>query len=139
MVKTSGEYQGDLRCVAVHGPSGDAPADNQGRGEAFSPTDLVAAALGTCVMTIIGIVAAKHDLDITGSRFTVLKEMVADPRRRIAKLTTTIVLPASLSERDRSILERAGLHCPVHNSLAENVETPIEFRYEDLARSTGRP
>lgn len=137
MIQTSGEYLGDLRCRAVHGPSGDeihtdAPVDNQGKGEAFSPTDLVAAALGTCVMTIIGIAAARQDLDIRGSRFTVEKEMVADPKRRIGKLTTTIVLPASLGERDRTILERAGHHCPVHNSLAEGVEAPLTFVYEDF-------
>jgi putative redox protein len=141
MVKTTGEYLGDLRCSAVHGPSGDeiktdAPKDNQGKGEAFSPTDLVGTALGTCVMTIIGIAAEKLGLDIAGSRFTVEKKMVADPLRRIERLTTTIVLPASLSDRDRTALERAGSHCPVHRSLSERLEAPLRFVYEDF--STGR-
>ena len=86
------EYVGDLHCEAVHGPSGirlmtDAPVDNGGKGEAFSPTDLAATALGTCLVTIMGIVAQRHGWDLTGTRVRVVKEMTAVPMRRIGALT----------------------------------------------------
>ena len=89
------QYQGDLHCSAVHGPSGttlatDAPADNQGRAEAFSPTDLVATALGSCLLTIMGIYARPRNIRIEGARASVEKEMTATPPRRIAKLTVRI-------------------------------------------------
>ena len=129
-------YEGQLHCVATHGPSGatlptDAPVDNHGKGESFSPTDLVAAALGTCVMTIMGIVADRHQLDLTGTRIHVTKEMIQEPIRRIGRLAVTITVPAEkavrLSASDRSRLETAAHHCPVHQSLHPDVQAPIEF------------
>src|SRR5438093_2949357 len=98
MVKISIEYKGELHCSAKHGPSGaqletDAPRDNEGKGESFSPTDLVATALGTCMATIMGIYARRHDIDLRGMKIEVSKEMSADTPRRIARLATEIWLP----------------------------------------------
>ena len=134
MVQIDVAYQGGLRCEAVHGPSGtklvtDAPVDNHGKGETFSPTDLVAAALGTCIPTIMGMVAEREKIDLTTMRVTVVKEMSAQLPRRIARLTTRIVMPAGLDERQRAKLEKAAHTCPVHQTLQGNVELPIEFVY----------
>src|SRR5271169_1803564 len=98
MVNIQIEYQGDLHCKATHGPSGaelstDAPRDNQGRGESFSPTDLVATALGTCMITVMGIAARKLNIDVSGVTATVEKEMTAAPPRRIERLTVRIHVP----------------------------------------------
>ena len=134
MVQIDVTYHGGLRCEAVHGPSGeklltDAPVDNHGKGETFSPTDLVATALGTCIPTIMGMVAEREKIDLTTMRITVVKEMSAQPPRRIAKLTTRIVMPAGLDERQRVKLEKAAHTCPVHQTLQGSVELPIEFIY----------
>jgi putative redox protein len=134
MVRIEITYQGSLRCQASHGPSGatlltDAPADNQGRAESFSPTDLVASALGTCVLTIMGIVADRHGLDLTGARATVQKEMIADPTRRIASLATLVEVPVNPGAEGRRLLESAAAHCPVHASLGEAVDAPVSFRW----------
>jgi putative redox protein len=134
MVQIDGIYQGGLRCQAVHGPSGttlvtDAPVDNHGRGESFSPTDLVATALGTCVLTVMGIVAEREKIDLTGMRVTVQKEMSAEPPRRIARLATRIVMPSGLTEQQKTKLEKAAHTCPVHQTLQGKVEMPIEFVY----------
>lgn len=134
MVQIDITYQGGLRCEAVHGPSGtklvtDAPVDNQGKGESFSPTDLVATALGVCIPTIMGIVAERDKIDLRGMRITVQKEMSAEPPRRIAKLTTRIVMPGGLTEQQKTKLETAAHTCPVHQTLQGNVEMPIEFVY----------
>jgi uncharacterized OsmC-like protein len=132
MVRTTGEYQGDLHCAAVHGPSGnalatDAPKDNQGRGEAFSPTDLVATGFGTCIATTMAIVARKHGVDLSGTRFEVDKEMSADAPRRISRLTARLWLPASALGVPPGLLEKAANTCPVHQSLAPSVERVIEL------------
>jgi putative redox protein len=129
-------YEGSLRCRATHAPSGrelvtDAPVDNQGKGESFSPTDLVATALGACMLTIMGIAAQKHGLDLTGARITVKKHMRADPERRIGRLEAEIVVPRALDERSRRLLEKAALTCPVHKSLHPSVEAPVVFRWGD--------
>jgi putative redox protein len=107
----------------------DAPVDNHGKGESFSPTDLVATALGACIPTIMGIVAEREKIDLTGMRITVQKEMSAEPPRRIAKLATRIVMPKGLTEQQRAKLEKAAYTCPVHQTLHGNVELPIEFVY----------
>lgn len=129
-------YEGQLRCVATHGPSNatlatDAPVDNHGKGESFSPTDLVATALGTCVMTIMGIVAERNQIDLTGTRIQVTKEMVQQPIRRIGRLPVTVTIPADkaakVSAADRTKLETAARHCPVHQSLHPEIDSPIEF------------
>ena len=135
MVEITGTYAGDLRVEARHGPSGaelatDAPVDHEGLGRSFSPTDLVATAIGTCVCTIIGIAARARGLDVEGMRFETTKEMVADPDRRIGRLVTTITLPRALESADRRVLEAAGHNCPVHRSLRPEVETTIRFVYE---------
>ena len=134
MVQIDVTYQGGLRCHAVHGPSGttlvtDAPVDNHGKGESFSPTDLVATALGACIPTIMGIVAEREQIDLTGMRITVQKEMSAEPPRRIARLATRIVMPKGLTDQQKIKLEKAALTCPVHQTLHGNVELPIEFVY----------
>jgi putative redox protein len=129
------EYQGDLHCKAVHTPSGtelntDAPKDNQGRGESFSPTDLVATALGTCMLTIMGITARTLKIDIGGSTATVEKEMTTTSPRMIKSLNVKIRVPHSVSPEDKQKLERAAHTCPVHKSLHPDVEAPIEFTWE---------
>jgi putative redox protein len=134
MVAIQLEYQGDLHCKAIHGPSGtelttDAPKDNQGRGESFSPTDLVATSLGTCMLSVMGIMARTLDLDITGTTATVEKEMTTTPPRRIASLAVKIHVPHSLSPENKEKLERAAHTCPVHKSLHPDVQTPIEFTW----------
>ncbi len=134
MVRIDVVYQGELRCEAVHEPSGatlltDAPADNHGKGASFSPTDLVATALGTCIATVMGIAAEKHGVDLSGMRVTVVKTMGAEPVRHIAKLNTILHVPVEPDERVRTVLERAAHTCPVHASLAERTEKPILFRW----------
>ena len=134
MVRIDITYEGKLRCRCTHEPSStelvtDAPADNQGLGASFSPTDLVATALGSCIATTLGIVASRHELDLTGMRVSVQKTMVADPGRRIGKLTTVIHIPVDPGEESRGRLEAAAQHCPVHKSLGADVEAPILFRW----------
>ena len=134
MVKIQMEYEGDLHCRATHGPSGnelstDAPKDNQGRGESFSPTDLVATALGTCMLTIMGILARTLDIDIAGARASVEKEMTATAPRRIQRLTVNIHMPPALSEEDREKFVRAAHTCPVHKSLHPDIEIPVRFTW----------
>ena len=134
MVTIHSTYQGDLRCIATHEPSSttlatDAPKDNQGRGESFSPTDLVATALGTCILTTMGIVARNHALDITGATAIVEKEMTAQPTRRIGSLATRIHIPHLIPEEHKLRLERAAHTCPVHKSLHPDIEAPILFTW----------
>lgn len=133
MVTISVVYQGDLRTQATHGPSKstfltDAPVDNQGKGASFSPTDLVATALGTCMLTTMGIVAKRHGWAMEGASCTVEKHMVADPERRIGKLVVTIRMP-ELGEKERTVLERTAFTCPVHKSLHPKVEIPVTFHW----------
>ena len=133
MVKMTATYMGEKHCTTEHGPSKtvlhtDAPKDNQGRGESFSPTDLVATALGTCILTTIAIFAEKDGIELKNSRMSVEKEMSSNPRK-IASLRTVIELPASLSKEVREKLEAVGHNCPVMKSLHPDVSVPIEFRY----------
>jgi len=132
MVRIHLEYEGELHCSATHEPSGkqlttDAPKDNQGRGESFSPTDLVATALGSCMLTIIGIVARTHNIEIGGATATVEKEMSSTPPRRIARLAVKIHVPHPVSAEDRKRLENGVYTCPVHKSLHPEMEIPVEF------------
>lgn len=133
-------YEGQLHCSATHGPSGmklvtDAPVDNGGRGEAFSPTDLVATALGTCLLTILGLVAKRHNINVDGAAVHVTKDMSAPPLRRIASLRSVVTMPKGLGKKlsadDRKRLESAVGVCPVKQSLHPDVQTPIEFVYPD--------
>ena len=135
MVKVSINYEGGLRCAATHAPSGktvvtDAPVDNHGKGESFSPTDLVATALGTCMATIMGIVAERHGIALAGMKIEVAKEMSTDAPRRIARLTTIIDVPLPEDHPQREMLERAALTCPVHQSLHPEIGKPLEFRWQ---------
>ena len=134
MVAIEVVYQGELRTLATHGPSKgtlitDAPVDNQGKGASFSPTDLVATALGTCMLTTMGIVAKRHGWLLEGATCTVEKHMVADPERRIGKLTVEIRVPRAFGEKERTILERTAFTCPVHKSLDPRVEIPVTFHW----------
>jgi uncharacterized OsmC-like protein len=134
MVRIDVTYRGGLRCEAVHGPSGerlmtDAPVDNHGKGESFSPTDLVAAALGTCLSTIMGMVAEREKIDLAGMRVSVEKDMTTEPPRRIRRLTARVTMPRALDDRQKAKLEGAARACPVHQTLHHNVEMPIEFIY----------
>lgn len=134
MVEIRIAYEGDLRCRATHGPSGstlltDAPTDNMGKGEAFSPTDLLATALGTCMLTIMGIAAQKMAIDLRGTTVNVTKEMSSSPPRRISQLKVTFNVPAKLTEEQKQKLQNAAMTCPVHKSLHPDVQTPIEFRW----------
>jgi putative redox protein len=134
MVEIRVEYVGDLHCVATHGPSGsqittDAPVDNQGKGELFSPTDLVATAMGTCMATLMGIVAKRHDWDLRGTTVTVNKVMVSQPTRRIGSLEVVIRVAGEHDEKARNALEAAALGCPVHRSLHPDVARPVRFEW----------
>ncbi|QDU84801.1 OsmC-like protein [Planctomycetes bacterium Pla163] len=127
------EYRGDLRCELVHTASGavvttDAPVDNRGRGEGFSPTDLVAAGTGACMLTIMGIRAADSGWDLAGTRLHVDKHMAANPRR-IGRIVVRFALPGGFDEHARTALERAALSCPVKESLAAHVELDVEFEW----------
>jgi putative redox protein len=135
MVKITGEYHGDLHCSAVHEPSGnalstDAPKDNQGRGAAFSPTDLVATGFATCIATSMAIAARKHGVEIAGIKYEVEKEMSADAPRRISRLTARLWLPSASRRVPAGVLENAAQTCPVHQSLSPSVEKVIEFIWE---------
>ena len=136
MVRMSVEYQGQLRCAAVHGPSGsrletDAPVDNHGRGETFSPTDLVATALAACMATTMGIVAERHQVDLKGMRLEVTKEMATETPRRIARLPVDVHMPIPRSADPGGRLEKAARACPVHHSLHPEVEVPVTFHWAD--------
>ncbi|MDA0667476.1 MAG: OsmC family protein [Planctomycetota bacterium] len=125
-------YQGELRCQATHGPSGvqvvtDAPVDNCGKGESFSPTDLVATALGGCILTILGIVSERHGIALEGTTIKVEKHMVADPVRRIGSLPVVVNMSCAVEEKHKSLLENAAATCPVHQSLHPEIAKPITF------------
>lgn len=132
MVEISIRYSGGLRCEAQHGPSGtvlmtDAPVDNEGKGESFSPTDLAATSLGTCMLTIMGIAARRQGIDLGETTVKVVKEMTAQPPRRMAKLTVVFTIPLPASHEKRTLLESAAKSCPVHLSLHPDVEQVMRF------------
>ena len=134
MVEIDIVYNGELRCLATHQPSStvlatDAPKDNHGKGESFSPTDLVATALGTCILTMMGIAAQSMQIDLSGTKVVVRKEMAAKPVRRIGTLAVTIDVPLSLGEAQRQKLINVAMTCPVHKSMHPDVQMPIEFRW----------
>lgn len=134
MVQMDLVYEGDLRVRAVHGPSKteivtDAPVDNHGKGESFSPSDLVATALGACMTTIMGIVAERHRLDLRGAKITVKKHMVNEPIRRIGTLEIHFKIPGVKEEKDRKLLQNAAMTCPVHKSLHPDVKQEITFEW----------
>ena len=133
-VEITGRYTGQLKTEMTHGPSGvvlrtAAPVDNQGDGSSFSPTDLVAAALASCMVTTLAIVAERDGVDLSGVSFRVEKHMAGEPRR-IARLPVEIHLPAGLPPAERTKLERAAQTCPVHRSLGADVEHDVRFVYD---------
>ena len=138
MVRIEAEYLGDLRIRSQHVHSGtelltDAPLDNQGKGESFSPTDLCATALMTCVGTIIGIKARSMDLNVDGFKMFIEKEMSSDSPRRIGKLTGGFEFVTPVEPRQRESLIRAAKGCPVHHSLHPDIRKVLTFRWADGA------
>ena len=134
MVEIKIDYEGELHTRAVHGPSQselatDAPVDNQGKGAAFSPTDLAATALGTCVLTTMGIAARRKGVELKGSRARVVKEMSADTPRRISRIVVEIEIPLPADHPERAFLEAAGTGCPVHRSLHPEVVKDVSFSW----------
>ena len=136
MVEIKLTYEGDLHCSATHTPSGntlvtDAPLDNNGRGQAFSPTDLVATALGSCMATVIGIVARRKELPVEGMTVAVRKFMSDDLPRRISRLELDLAIPLSASHPDRKLLESAANGCPVHHSIHPDIEVVMNWSWEE--------
>jgi uncharacterized OsmC-like protein len=135
MVEISITYQGGLHCDATHGPSQsplatDAPTDNLGKGEAFSPTDLCATSLGTCMVTTMAIFAQKNGFEFpAGVKLAVRKIMTSEPPRRIARIEVDIDVPLPADHPRRAELERVAINCPVALSLSSDVERPVEFRW----------
>jgi len=134
-VDFTGRYLGNLKVEVTHGPSGTqlitaAPVDNQGDGSSFSPTDVVAAALGACMLTLMSIVGTRDGLDLTGLAFRGEKHMASNPRR-IGSVPITIQMPPGLTPEQRRKLENAALTCPVHKSLHPEIEKVVTFIYED--------
>ena len=127
-------YQGNLRTEAVHLQSGqtiitDAPLDNNGRGEAFSPTDLLSTSLGSCMLTIMGIVAQRHQLDIEGATVEITKKMESNPRR-VGEIIVEFTMPKNnFSDKDKELLENAAHTCPVAKSLSAELKQTVVFNY----------
>jgi len=140
VVQINVEYEGGLHCRAEHGPSSavlvtDAPVDNQGRGASFSPTDLVATGLGTCMLTVMGILAKKRGLELTGTRVHVKKTMTSAPPRRIAELAVEVTFPPSATSSvagARADFERAADQCPVRLSLLDAISVPTRYDWQSL-------
>lgn len=134
MVEIEIQYGGELHTRCVHGPSGsqietDAPVDNEGRGESFSPTDLLATAVGTCMMTVMGTVARRHEWPLEGARVRVEKHMQVQPERRVGRLVLSFEMPAALPVGSRVVLERAAHTCPVARSLHPDVQLDARFEW----------
>lgn len=126
-------YLGDLRTEITHVQSGnkvitDAPTDNNGKGEYISPTDMVAAALGSCMMTLMAIAARRLEIELKGTRIEIQKVMAADPRR-IPEISLDFYFPCEYSEKDRKILERAAETCPVGKSLHPDLKQVVNYHY----------
>src|SRR4029453_4612494 len=135
MVQVSVKYTGDLHCDATHGPSHakistDAPSDNKGKGEAFSPTDLVATALATCISTTMGIKAEDLGVDLRGMTVSVQKELSKDGPRRMFALPSEVHIPLAPDHPHREVLEQTALNCPVHKSLPVEIRRPTKFFWE---------
>ena len=133
MVQIEARYDGGKKCSLVHQEGTtletDAPKDIGGDASAFSPTDLVAAALASCVLTTIAMYAERHELNLDGMTASVGKEMTASPRR-IGRLPLTVHLPASIAKEVRPHIQRIAYACPVHASLHPDIDAPIELVYD---------
>lgn len=135
MVEIKTVYQGDKHCELTHGPSAtrietDAPRDNAGRGERFSPTDLMGAALSSCVLTTMAILAEKEGVNMQGAQAHVVKEMTSSPRR-IARLPVEVTMPKGVRIDLRGKIEAAARNCPVAKSLHPEIDAPISFHWPD--------
>lgn len=133
MIRIQSVYEGDLHAVCTHGPSGasvatDAPRDNEGRGESFSPTDLLATSLASCMLTVMGITARRHGWAIEGAQADIEKHMVGEPRR-VGRLVVRIEMPAGLAAEARATLERAARTCPVAESIHPGIDLDLAFRW----------
>ena len=136
MVQITVNYEGGLRCTNTHVPSKnqcstDAPVDNKGRGESFSPTDLLATALGSCMATLMGIVAQGKGINIEGMKITVGKHMSEDRPRRVSRLEIQIEMPLSADHPERKMLESSALSCPVYQSIHPEIEVPIDWCWQE--------
>ena len=134
MVTITSRYDGGLRCTSTHGPSQvtlitDAPVDNHGKGESFSPTDLVATAVANCMMTVMAIAAERHGVDVKGTTVTIGKEMSSDSPRRIVGLKSVMSIPLPADHPQRLLLEAAALACPVKKSISTEIDASVEFRW----------
>ena len=133
-VEITGEYTGNLKMALRHGPSGReiptaAPVDNMGDGSSFSPTDLLAASLGSCMVTTMAIVAGREGIPFQGAGFVLEKHMRSDPRR-VDAVPVKIRMPRGLSEEQRRKLENAARTCPVERSLLPEIRREVEFLYD---------
>lgn len=136
MVEIKLSYEGDLHCSVIHTPSGntlvtDAPVDNNGRGQAFSPTDLVATALGSCVATVIGIVAKRKEIAVEGMSVTIRKFMSEGQPRRISRLELDLTVPLPGSHPDRKLLESAARSCPVNQSIHPDIDVVMNWTWQE--------
>ncbi len=136
MVEINTVYEGGLHCKAVHKPSGviletDAPVDNRGKGESFSPTDLLATSLAVCYLTTMGIAAEDRGIDMKGATCRIEKHMSTDSPRRVVKLVAEIVFPAGIPFDKRGILEAVALHCPVSKSISADVDVDLKLHFPD--------
>ncbi|MEI6323300.1 MAG: OsmC family protein [bacterium] len=134
MVTINSTYDGALRCTSVHAPSSqtlitDAPVDNHGKGESFSPTDLVATAVANCMLTVMGITAERHGIDLRGTTVVIGKVMSADAPRRIISLRSVMTIPLPADHPQRALLEAAAKACPVKQSLSPEIDTSVEFEW----------
>lgn len=134
-VEITGRYTGELKMELIHGPSGmplttAAPRDNMGDGSSFSPTDLLAASLGACMVSTMAIVAKRSGIPFEFAEFSLEKHMTPQPPRRVDAIPVTIRLPASLTPEQREVLENAARTCPVERSLSPDVKREVRFIYE---------
>ena len=136
MVEINTVYEGGLHCKAVHKPSGvtietDAPVDNRGKGESFSPTDLLATSLAVCYLTTMGIAAEDREINMKGAICRIEKHMSTDSPRRVVKLVAEIIFPAGIPFDKRGILEAVALHCPVSKSISADVDVDLKLHFPD--------
>lgn len=138
MIKIKARMQNELRCELIHTNTEsslhtDAPKNLEGLGENFSPTDLVAGALATCVLVSMGVVAKRHNINLEGTEAEISKQMTDTPRRRIDRLDLVVKLEQKLEEKQRKLLEAAARHCPVASSLHPDTQLSLKFEYEEVS------
>jgi putative redox protein len=136
MVEINTTYTGGLHCKAIHKPSGkiletDAPVDNKGKGESFSPTDLLATSLAVCYLTTMGIAAEERGIDMKGTTCRIEKHMSHDSPRRVVRLTAEITFIKAIPLDKRGILEAVATHCPVSKSIHPDIDVDLKFHFPD--------